>query len=48
VLRRVAFGPNEEVKEVPRLGSSSRTGKGVGTIVSRTRIELRPNEVMVR
>lgn len=48
VLRRVGFGPNEAVKEVSRVGSSSRSGKGVGTIVSRTRIELRPNEVMVR
>jgi hypothetical protein len=48
VLRRVGFGPKEAVKEVPRVGSSSRSGKGVGTIVSRTRIELRPNEVMVR
>jgi hypothetical protein len=46
VLRRVGFGPKEA--EVHRVGSSSRSGKGVGTIVSRTRIELRPNEVMVR
>jgi hypothetical protein len=42
VLRRVGFA--EAVPHARAAGGS----RGVGTIVSRTRIELRPKEVMVR
>jgi hypothetical protein len=44
VIRRVGFGQKEVVPTARVVGGS----RGVGTIVSRTRIELRPNEVMVR
>ena len=48
VLRRVGFGVKEARQEVLPHGRVAGGSRGVGTIVSRTRIELRPNEVMVR
>lgn len=48
VIRRVGFGVNEARQEAVPHARVAGGSRGVGTIVSRTRIELRPKEAMVR